>query len=39
MHTHLSDQIHGFLTMGKVVRASGLMLDTMGGLLRKELSA
>jgi acetyl esterase len=39
MHTHLSDQIHGFLTMGKVVRASALMLDTMGALLRKELSA
>jgi acetyl esterase len=37
MHTHLSDQIHGFLTMGKIVRASPLMLDAMGTLLRKEL--
>jgi acetyl esterase len=38
-HVHLSDQIHGFLTMGRIVRASGLMLDTMGALLRKELAA
>jgi acetyl esterase len=38
-HVHLSDQIHGFLTMGKIVRASELMLDTMGALLKKELSS
>jgi acetyl esterase len=38
-HLHLSDQIHGFLTMGRIVRASGLMLDAMGALLRKELAA
>ena len=38
-HTHLSDNIHGFLTMGKVVRASALVTDAMGALLRKELYA
>jgi acetyl esterase len=36
-HMHLSDQIHGFLTMGRIVRASGLVTDAMGALLRKEL--
>jgi acetyl esterase len=36
-HVHLSDQIHGFLTMGRIVRASGLILDAMGALLKKEL--
>jgi acetyl esterase len=39
MHMHLSDQIHGFLTMGRIVRASALVTDTMGALLRKELAA
>jgi acetyl esterase len=38
-HMHLSDQIHGFLTMGRIVRASGLVTDAMGALLRKELDA
>jgi acetyl esterase len=37
MHTHLSDQIHGFLTMGRIIRAAGLVTDAMGALLRKEL--
>jgi acetyl esterase len=36
-HMHLSDQIHGFLTMGKIVRASALVADAMGAVLRKEL--
>ncbi len=36
-HLHLSDQIHGFLTMGRIVRASGLVTDAMGALLKKEL--
>ena len=38
-HLHLSDQIHGFLTMGRIVRASALVTDAMGALLRKELYA
>jgi acetyl esterase len=37
-HMHLSDQIHGFLTMGRVIRAAGLVTDAMGAILRKELS-
>jgi acetyl esterase len=36
-HLHLSDQIHGFLTMGRIVRASALVTDAMAALLRKEL--
>ena len=36
-HLHLSDQIHGFLTMGKIVRASGLLADAMGASLRKTM--
>jgi acetyl esterase len=38
-HLHLSDQIHGFITMGRIVRAAGLVTDAMGALLRKELTA
>jgi len=39
LHMHYSDQIHGFLTMGKVIAASGLLLDAMGAALRKALAA
>ncbi|MBS0558825.1 MAG: alpha/beta hydrolase [Proteobacteria bacterium] len=39
LHMHFSDQIHGFLTMGKVIAASGLLLDAMGAALRKALTA
>ncbi len=35
-HLHFSDQIHGFLSMGKYIRASELSLQVMAAVLRKE---
>jgi acetyl esterase len=37
-HLHFSDQIHGFLSMGRIIRASDIALDTMAAVLRKELA-
>ena len=34
MHTHFSDQIHGFLTMGKFIRASNIAHDLSSQALR-----
>ena len=33
-HRHIPDQIHGFLLMGKIVRAAGPALDEIGAALR-----
>jgi acetyl esterase len=34
-HLHLPNQVHGFLTMGRIIRAAGFALDTMGAYLRR----
>jgi acetyl esterase len=36
---HFSDQIHRFLTMGKIVRAATPALDEMAAALRKSWEA
>jgi acetyl esterase len=36
---HMSDQMHGFLTMGRVVRAADLALDMAGAALAKAFAA
>jgi acetyl esterase len=36
-HIHLSDQIHGFMSMGRIIRASDVSIDMMGAVLRKAL--
>jgi len=38
MAIHLSDQIHGFLSMGKVIRASDTAIDVMSSVLRRALA-
>ena len=35
---HLSDQIHGFLSMGKVIHAADTAIDMMAAVLRKALA-
>ncbi len=37
-HLHFSDQMHGFLSMGRIIRASDIALDTIASALRKELA-
>ncbi|HEY6434135.1 MAG TPA: hypothetical protein VIZ17_19345, partial [Acetobacteraceae bacterium] len=37
-HLHFSDQMHGFLSMGRIIRAADIALDTMAAVLRKELT-
>jgi len=36
-HLHFSDQIHGFMSMGKIIRAAGVAIDMMAGVLGKAL--
>jgi acetyl esterase len=36
-HLHFSDQIHGFMSMGRIVRAAGVAIDMMSGVLGKAL--
>jgi acetyl esterase len=36
-HVHMSDQMHGFLTMGRVIRASDVALEMAGACLAREL--
>jgi len=36
-HLHFSDQIHGFMSMGKIIRAAGVAIDMMAAVLRKAL--
>jgi hypothetical protein len=33
-HRHLAGQIHGFLLMGKIIRAAGPALDEIAAALR-----
>jgi acetyl esterase len=35
VHVHLPNQIHGFLTMGRIIRASGLAIEMVGSYLKR----
>jgi acetyl esterase len=37
-HLHFSDQIHGFMSMGRIIRAAGVAIDMMAGVLGKALN-
>jgi acetyl esterase len=37
-HLHFSDQIHGFMSMGKIVRTSGIAIDMMAAVLGQALN-
>lgn len=37
-HLHFSDQIHGFMSMGKIVRTAGTAIDMMAAVLGKALN-
>lgn len=37
-HLHFSDQIHGFMSMGKVIRTAGTAIDMMAAVLGKALN-
>jgi acetyl esterase len=37
MHLHYSDQLHGFVGQGKIIRAAGTALDMMAAALKKAL--
>jgi acetyl esterase len=34
-HLHMPTQVHGFLTMGRIVRAADTAIDTAGAMLRQ----
>ena len=36
-HVHFSDQIHGFMSMGRIIRAADVAIDMMGAALKKAL--
>ncbi|HEY3847621.1 MAG TPA: alpha/beta hydrolase [Acetobacteraceae bacterium] len=36
-HLHFSDQIHGFMSMGRIIRAADVAIDMMGAALKKAL--
>lgn len=36
-HLHYSDQIHGFMSMGRIIRAADTAIDMMGAALKKAL--
>jgi acetyl esterase len=36
-HLHFSDQIHGFMTMSRIIRAGDVAIDMMGAVLKKAL--
>jgi acetyl esterase/lipase len=36
-HLHFSDQTHGFMTMGRIIRAADVAIDMMGAALKKAL--
>ncbi len=38
VHLHIPPQVHGFLTMGRVIRAADMVLDTAGAMLRQVWS-
>ena len=37
MHMHFSDQLHGFMSMGRIIRAADVAIDMMGAALKKAL--
>jgi len=37
-HLHFSDQMHGFVSMGRIIHAADAALDMMAAVLRKELA-
>jgi acetyl esterase len=37
-HLHFSDQIHGFMSMGKIIRTAGVAIDMMARVLGKALN-
>lgn len=37
-HLHFSDQIHGFMSMGRIIRAGGTAIDMMAAVLGKALN-
>lgn len=38
LHINFSDQLHGFVSMGKIIRASAAAIDMIGAALRREFS-
>ncbi len=36
-HMHFSDQTHGFISMGRIIRASDVAIDAMAAVLQKAL--
>jgi acetyl esterase len=36
-HLHFSDQLHGFVSQGRIIRAAGVALDMMGASLKHAL--
>jgi acetyl esterase len=37
IHLHFSDQLHGFVSQGRIIRAGGMALEMMSAVLRKAL--
>jgi acetyl esterase len=37
MHLHVSDQVHGFMSMGRIIRAADQAIDMMAAALSKAL--
>ena len=37
VHLHFSDQLHGFMSMGRIIRAADTAIDMMAAALRKAL--
>jgi acetyl esterase len=37
MHLHFSDQLHGFVGQGRIIRAGGMALDMMSAALKRAL--
>ena len=38
-HMHVADQMHGYVTMGRLVRASAVLIDTIAATLRARWAA
>ncbi len=37
LHLHLSDQLHGFVSMGRIIRAADVAIEAMGVVLKQAL--
>jgi hypothetical protein len=37
VHLHFSDQIHGFMSMGRLIRAADQAIDMMARVLKQTL--